>query len=145
MKRIDIVYALIVSPDNQKVLMVQNLDNRDTWTLPGGTVEPGETLETALIREVREEAGVDIAVRGVAAVNEVIFPEKQEHYLLLTFHADHLGGKEETNVPSEISAVSWIDIDRADALMPYYEAGISGLVRNGDEVPYCDEGKEKGT
>lgn len=145
MKRIDIVYALIVSPDNQKVLMVQNLDNRDTWTLPGGTVEPGETLETALIREVREEAGIEIAVRGVAAVNEVIFSEKQEHYLLLTFRADRLGGTEKTNVPTEISAVSWIDVDLADSLMPYYEAGISGLVRSGEEVPYCDEGKEKGT
>ncbi len=141
MKRIDIVYALITSPDKKSVLMVQNRDNRDTWTLPGGTVETRETLVQALTREVKEEAGVDIEVFGVLAVNEVIIHEREEHFILLTFRAEITGGREETLMPDEISQVSWVDLDRADELMPYYEEGISGLVRRVSEVPYFDEGK----
>lgn len=144
MKRIDIVYALITSPDKSRVLMVKNRDKdkRDKWTLPGGTVEAGETLVQALIREAKEEAGVDIDVHGVAAVNEVIFADRQEHFVLLTFRAEITGGKEATQTPDEISAVEWIETERADHLMPYYKEGITGLVRSGLEVPYVDEGKE---
>ncbi|MEF2967240.1 NUDIX hydrolase [Paenibacillus sp. M1] len=142
MKRIDIVYALIVNSDKTKVLMVQNRDNLDTWTLPGGTVEEGETLTEALIREVKEEAGVDIAVYGVLAVNEMVVPDRGEHYVLLTFRAEITGGREATNIPEEISAVSWVELAQGDRLMPYYEDGISGLVKRGQEIPYLDEGKE---
>lgn len=141
MKRIDIVYALIVSPDKKQVLMVRNSDNRDTWTLPGGTVEPRETLVRALIREVKEEAGVDIEVFGVMAVNEVVFPEREEHFVLFTFRAEITGGREETMMPDEIAEVSWVDLDQADRLMPYYKNGISGLVRGEREIPYVDEGE----
>lgn len=47
----------------QHILMVRHVhDGRDYWTLPGGGVEPGETLEMAVEREIREETGVEVSV-----------------------------------------------------------------------------------
>lgn len=144
MKRKDIVYALLPSEDGGRILMVHNTDEWNTWTLPGGTVEQGETLQEALIREVKEEAGVDIKVLEVAAINELRAPESGKHYLLITFHARIIGGQLGTNVPEEVAEVEWIELPRADLLMPYYEKGISSLIQQRQGVPYFDEGVQYG-
>lgn len=59
------------------------------WSLPGGLVELGETLEEAVKREVLEESGLNVEVRDlVAALDRVILDDKgriEYHYILLDF------------------------------------------------------------
>ena len=50
--------AAVIFQD-ERVLLQRRDDNRQ-WGLPGGSVEPGESVRTAIIREVREETGLDV-------------------------------------------------------------------------------------
>lgn len=46
-------------------------DNKGQWYLPAGRIEPGEDLVTAAVRETKREAGVDIEVTGIMAINHM--------------------------------------------------------------------------
>ncbi|WP_127532145.1 NUDIX hydrolase [Paenibacillus kobensis] len=142
MRRVTVVYSLILDETKQKVLMVRNRD-RDSWSLPGGAVEDGESLEQAAVREAKEETGLDVRVFGITAVNEAMLEIYEEHVIFITFRAAIVGGSEEIVRPDEISDIQWIDLTEADRLYPYYKEGFREIVRNNREVSYHNEGRVK--
>jgi 8-oxo-dGTP diphosphatase len=56
------------------VLMVERAKGalQGLWSLPGGHIEPGETAKAAAAREVQEETGVDVDIRGLVDLHEVV-------------------------------------------------------------------------
>lgn len=72
------VVAAVIRRDG-KILITQRLDDvhlARLWEFPGGKVEPGESLEAALEREIREELGVGISVADEFYTVEHDYPGK---------------------------------------------------------------------
>lgn len=74
MKTINVVAALIV--DNGRIFATQRGygEYKNWWEVPGGKVEPGETPEEALVREIREELATEIAVERYVTTVEWDYP-----------------------------------------------------------------------
>lgn len=68
----------IIFDDEKRVLLCHRRD-MDAWNLPGGGLEPGELPTECVVREVREETGLDVAVERLVGVyakpgrNELLF------------------------------------------------------------------------
>ncbi|GIN74233.1 DNA mismatch repair protein MutT [Bacillus sp. J14TS2] len=136
MKRVDVAYVFIYDKNDKKVLMVNNKGSG--WSLPGGAVEQGETLEQAAIREVEEETSLRIEVQDVIAVNEAFFEEKEHHALFVTFKAEIVGGKVSIQYKDEILEIKWVDVQTANELMPYHRGGVGSLLKS--SAPYTYQG-----
>lgn len=56
--------------ENGKIVLIQRKSDTyyDYWAIPGGTVEEDETVEEALIREMREETGVDVKPKEILGI-----------------------------------------------------------------------------
>ena len=57
----------VVRDEAGRLLLVHKTDN-DLWALPGGGVDPGESVSQAVVREVAEETGIDVEVGSLVGV-----------------------------------------------------------------------------
>ena len=80
------------------------------YTLPGGGVELGETLEEAVIREVREETALEIAPVGLAGYRQAIARDAkgdiERHFVILPFAARWIAG--EVTLNEELAEAHWL-------------------------------------
>ena len=74
MKTIEVVAAII--QHERKILATQRGygDFKDGWEFPGGKMEPGETMQQAIIREIQEELGVTISPTKLVTTVEYDYP-----------------------------------------------------------------------
>lgn len=108
-----LVVAALVR-DGSRVLMSRRRADQPMpllWEFPGGKVEPGEHPEAALVREVREELGCEVAVD---CIFEVVFHAYPEFDLVMLVYTARL--VEGTPRAVEVAAVEWIEAARLPAL-----------------------------
>jgi mutator protein MutT len=105
------VGAVIV--DEGKVVLVKRKYEplKGHWSLPGGMVEVGETLEAALTREMLEETGLNVVVGPVIEVFDRITLDEQQraeyHYVLIDYVCWPSAGT--LRAGSDVDAAIWVD------------------------------------
>jgi 8-oxo-dGTP pyrophosphatase MutT (NUDIX family) len=109
----------IVPNERGELLLVHKTDN-DLWALPGGAMDLGEFMAETVVREVKEETGIDVAVTGVVGIytnpNHVMAYDDGEvrQQCSICFTTRVLGGQLATS--SETSEVEWVAPGRLDGL-----------------------------
>lgn len=103
--------AGMVCNDKDEILMVES--PRRGWEYPGGMVEPGEALQDALIREIKEEAGVDVEITGFIGICKNV----QKDVVNIDFSCKYLGGK--LTISDESLRVKWVKKDEALELVTF--------------------------
>jgi ADP-ribose pyrophosphatase YjhB (NUDIX family) len=109
----------VVPNERGELLLVHKTDN-DLWALPGGAMDVGESIAETVVREVKEETGIDVEVTGVVGIytnpNHVMAYDDGEvrQQCSICFTTRMLGGQLATS--SETSEVKWVAPDRLNRL-----------------------------
>jgi 8-oxo-dGTP diphosphatase len=89
------VGAVIIKDGNILLVKRGSEPAKGKWSVPGGSVEFGETLEEALKREVVEETGLTVDIKKLAGIYNLIVKREgqiQFHYVLIDYFADVISG-----------------------------------------------------
>lgn len=111
MKTIEVVAAVIIQ--NKRVFATQRGygEFKDGWEFPGGKIEPGETPEVALQREIKEELNTDVTVGEFIKTIEYDYPNFH-----LTMHCFQCALKSGNLELLEHEASAWVAASEIDAL-----------------------------
>lgn len=103
------VKALIVNERGETLLLRRSSANTSfvgCWEWPGGKVDPGEDFAVAVLREMKEEAGLDVEITGLAGATEFEMPKV--HVVLLCMEVRITGG--ELTLSHEHDAAEWVPL-----------------------------------
>lgn len=116
--RIIVGVGAVIWNAREEILLVRrrNPPKQNEWSLPGGRVEFGETLRGAIVREIREETGLEIDILGLIDVAELVDDAGGNggHYVLVDFCARAHPG--EAVAASDASEVRWFSLAEIEAL-----------------------------
>jgi len=113
--------------NNEKVLLVKRgkEPGYGKWSIPGGAVELGETLKEGVLREVKEETGLEVEIGGMVEVLEWISRDENDrikyHYVLVDFWCKCLSV--EINPSSDALDARWVLFSDA----PNYDLPLATL------------------
>jgi 8-oxo-dGTP diphosphatase len=123
-----VVAAALVDADG-RVLLQQRATGRQMeglWEFPGGKIEEGELPEYALIRELREELGVETDTAWLAPAAFASAPLGERHLVLLLYICRNWQGEPQ---PLDASALKWVRPPQMYALpMPPADRPLIGLL-----------------
>jgi ADP-ribose pyrophosphatase YjhB (NUDIX family) len=108
------VGAIIFEGD--KVLLVERASEplKGWWSIPGGLVETGETIADAVIRETREETGLDIVLLYRFDIFERIMRDTagraEYHYVLVDYVCKAVGG--DLRAGDDVSRAEWVPVSK---------------------------------
>lgn len=105
-ENVELTVLCLIQDGNKMLLQNRVKEDWKGYTLPGGHVEAGESFVDAVVREMKEETGLDITNPKLVGIKQ--FPIMNGRYIVLLFKATDFCG---TVISSDEGDMEWIDID----------------------------------
>lgn len=96
--------AFAIIRDAQGRVLISLRGDMDWYNLPGGGIEPGESVSDGLIREVWEETGLKVKLTKLVGM----YSKTEKNEVIITFDAEIIGG--ELQITSEAIAHEWVSL-----------------------------------
>jgi mutator protein MutT len=112
--------ALIINEKEEALLLKRGgatRNNAGYWSQPGGTVEFGETVDEAIIREIKEELNVDIELIRYLNYTDHIIPHEKQHWVAIAYLAKIVGGELKNMEPDKHEEIKWFPITEMPELL----------------------------
>jgi 8-oxo-dGTP pyrophosphatase MutT (NUDIX family) len=119
--------AVLFNPDRDQVLLTRRADNGQ-WCLPGGMIEPGESVAEACEREVFEETGLRVRVVRLTGVYSdpdllTVYPDgNRAAVVTLNFEVEAFGG--EPGLSEETTAIRFFTLKEIDAMELFHSHNL---------------------
>jgi 8-oxo-dGTP diphosphatase len=117
-------YAAIVDERDRILLALWNEGPEPQWTMPGGGVELHESVEEAVVRELREETGYAVRLGGILGVDSWVMAAHERpdgsarpyKSVRVVFEAEVVGGELTHEIDGTTDEARWIPLDEVATL-----------------------------
>ena len=126
-----LVSAVALVDVDGRILLAQRPEGKSMaglWEFPGGKVDPGETPEAALIRELKEDLAIDITASCLAPLTFASYAYEDFHLLMPLFACRVWKGQP---TPQEGQALKWVRLEKlTEYPMPPADEPLVALLRD---------------
>jgi 8-oxo-dGTP diphosphatase len=122
----------LITDENGKIILIKRKNNpfQGSWALPGGFVEYGETVEEAVLREVKEETGILIEILGLLGVYSDPGRDPRGHMITICFLTLKTEGKLKSDTDAQdVSSFTVKEALKMDLAFDHHEILKDGLKR----------------
>lgn len=132
---IEVIGGAYILNDKNQVLLFQSPKWGHKWTIPGGHIEPGETIAQAIIREIKEETNLDVDISDIFSLEEkLVCPpdfKRSAHFIFLDCIAHIKNGdlKDLKLDERELTSAKWFDMNEALCLKDITSSCKKGIAK----------------
>jgi len=110
-KGVEVVVSAVITNKEGKILLVKSPKWANKWMMPGGHIEPGETMAAAAKREIQEEVGIEIEPKSILLFQELINSKdfyRPAHFIYFVFLCEMKDGDNVVLDNSELNGYIWV-------------------------------------